>query len=70
MDAIIILSGRGPGPGLDFHVLMITPDLPSSVGDYLLSQIIQRQKTGQAFPLFSQIKSQGSFQGFSSSWQL
>ena len=32
MDTIDILSGTGHGPGLDFHILMINPDSPSSQG--------------------------------------
>ena len=32
MDTIIILSETGLGPGLDFHMLMITPDPSSSQG--------------------------------------
>ena len=28
----LFLSGTGPGPGLDIHVLMITPDAPGSQG--------------------------------------
>ena len=36
MDAIIILSGTGPGPGLDIHILVTTPDPPGSQGITLL----------------------------------
>ena len=66
MDAIIILSGTGPDLGLGIHIMMDTLGPPHSPWITLpgsLSKILQRQKTGQAFPLCSQIPIQGSYQG-------